>query len=56
MLPYGTRRRFFAKGKDSHETNKIANILKSLLETPSPTGCEQRIAALVRERLDGVAD
>ena len=31
-------------------------FLKSLLETPSPTGCEQRIAALVRQRLDGVAD
>ena len=31
-------------------------FLKSLLETPSPTGCEQRIAALVRQRLAGVAD
>lgn len=30
--------------------------LKRLLETPSPTGCEQRIAAMVRERMEGVAD
>ena len=30
--------------------------LKRLLETPSPTGCEQRIAAIVRERMEGVAD
>ena len=29
--------------------------LKRLLETPSPTGCEQRIAAIVRERMEGVA-
>ena len=31
-------------------------FLKSLLETPSPTGCEQRIASVVRERMEGVAD
>ncbi len=30
--------------------------LKRLLETPSPTGCEQRIASVVRERMEGVAD
>ena len=30
--------------------------LKRLLETPSPTGCEQRIASVVRERIEGVAD
>ena len=30
--------------------------LKRLLETPSPTGCEQRIAAVVRQRMEGVAD
>lgn len=30
--------------------------LKRLLETPSPTGCEQCIAAMVRERMEGVAD
>ena len=27
--------------------------LKRLLETPSPTGCEQRIASVVRERMEG---
>lgn len=29
--------------------------LKALLEAPSPTGCEELVAALVRERLDPIA-
>ena len=32
------------------------DFLKQLVETPSPTGSEERVAALVRERLKGVAD
>lgn len=31
-------------------------FLKALVETPSPTGCEEPVAALVRERLADVAD
>ena len=32
------------------------DFLQELLETPSPTGCEQRVAELVRTRLADVAD
>lgn len=32
------------------------DLLKELLETPSPTGSEETVAALVRGRLSGVAD
>ncbi|MCR2035917.1 M42 family metallopeptidase [Adlercreutzia mucosicola] len=35
---------------------KHVKFLKQLLETPSPTGFEEPAAALVRERLGGVAD
>ncbi len=35
---------------------KNVKFLKRLLETPSPTGCEEPVAALVRERLSGTAD
>lgn len=31
-------------------------FLQSMLEAPSPTGCEEPVAALVRDRLAGVAD
>ena len=30
-------------------------FLQSILEAPSPTGCEEPVAALVRERLGGTA-
>lgn len=35
---------------------KHLKFLKTMLETPSPTGSEEAVAALVRERLSGVAD
>lgn len=35
---------------------KNVKFLKSLVETPSPTGCEEAVASLVRERLSCVAD
>lgn len=35
---------------------KDRKYLKRLLETPSATGCEQRIAALVRDRVSAFAD
>ena len=35
---------------------KHLKFLKQLVETPSPTGFEEPAAALVRERLAGVAD
>ena len=35
---------------------KNVKFLKRLLETPSPTGSEEPVAALVRERLSGTAD
>ncbi len=35
---------------------KNVKFLKKLLETPSPTGCEEPVACLVRERLRGTAD
>ena len=31
-------------------------FLKELVETPSPTGSEEKVAELVRQRLTGIAD
>lgn len=36
--------------------NENLEFLQTLLETPSPTGCEEAAAEAVRERLAGVAD
>lgn len=35
---------------------KHLKFLKALVETPSPTGCEEQVASLVRARLANVAD
>ena len=57
---HAERRRAAAFTTSSSEVvllkKKHVKFLKSLVETPSPTGSEEQVASLVRRRLSGVAD
>lgn len=56
QVPQGTPQEEMPQGKELCMDERNEQFLRALLETPSPTGSEELVAELVRERLADVAD